>query len=114
MSISGEACQNASITLQRERNRFRIGEGAAIDTLRASLEFLKVQQTLLSDSTEESRKRHELAVALMMSADSIQPPDSVVIHVAQLPDSAEFRLKLEKYNPSYRILQIIMMGTLVR
>ncbi|MBD3243807.1 MAG: hypothetical protein GF331_24660 [Chitinivibrionales bacterium] len=104
LTIAEDALEHARRLLAVERARFEIGEAAAIDTLSASLEVLKAEQSLLASRNDKSRAQNELAEAIGLPPEEIILPDSISIDLRDPGSPEQLLARVRAFDPSLRKL----------
>ncbi len=99
LAVSGASVTRLERVLAAERTRFAIGEASELDTLRASLEYLKAYRNNLQNGATYRRQLRELADILAMPADSIALPPSPDFSVAPLPEPQVLLQSIRSYDP---------------
>ncbi len=106
LTIAEDALEHARRLLTVERARFQIGEAAAIDTLRASLEVLKAEQSLLNERNATAKARHDLAEALSVAPEELSLPDSLPVEVHELGSADELTARIRQFDPQRKIFSV--------
>lgn len=101
---------NVDLTTQQltyDRKRFVLGDASEIDTLNATLEFLKAQHNLLSARTAFTLAKKDLANALQINPDSLSLPTDTAVSLGEIPSSHELFHKVREYDPQVKIFQLL-------
>jgi outer membrane protein TolC len=101
---------NLNLTTQQlsyERKRFNVGDASEIDTLNATLEFLKAQHGLLYAKTTLTLAKKDLANALQINADSMSLPVDTNVLLGEILSAQEILQRVKSYDPKLQIFQLL-------
>lgn len=107
LDIAGRTREYTAKYLESERQRFRVGEIPAIDTMSAALEYLRALESEMTARAQAANAREEIAVFLAADPDSFTLDTSVDLRVNKLPPVEEFLDAAERFDPKLEIFETI-------